>query len=111
MTGFDAAAVAAELDAKASELRRKIGRLTAPVEEGSTIGFGKRIGDGTTQAIQQMEDAGSAQLLAETLEQVQRAQAKLAEGSYGRCDVCGAAIDPDRLDFRPWSTTCMEHAR
>ena len=101
---------AAELAAKASELRRTIGRLTAPVEEGSTIGFGKRIGDGTTQAIQQLTDAGSAQRLADTLDQVVRAQAKLADGTYGRCDVCDEPIDPERLEFRPWSPTCVRHA-
>lgn len=103
--------VAAELDAKQAELRARIDRLTAPVEGGATIGFGKRIGDGTIQAIQQFTDAGSAQVLADTLDQVERARAKLAAGTWGRCDVCDIAIDPDRLEFRPWSTTCVEHAR
>lgn len=110
MDTFDSTAIAAELDTKEAELRAKIGRLTVPVEEGSTIGFGKRIGDGTLQAIQQMENVGSAQLLAETLDQVMRAKTKLAEGTWGRCDVCEAEIDPGRLDFRPWSTTCVDHA-
>ncbi len=102
--------VAEELAAKHAELRAKIARLTAPVADGATIGFGKRIGDGTIQAVQQFTDAGSAQVLADTLDQVERAQAKLADGTWGRCDVCGGAIDPDRLEFRPWSATCVEHA-
>lgn len=106
--GPDDAAV--DLADKEADLRRKLGVLTAPVEEGSTIGFGKRIGDGTTQAIQQMADASTAQLLAETLDAVLQAQAKLVAGTWGFCDVCGLAIDPDRLEFRPWSTTCVEHA-
>ncbi len=99
--------VAAELAAKADELRAQIARLTAPAPDQGTIGFGKRIGDGTTQAIQQLADAGAAALLQSTLDQVVRAQAKLADGTWGACDGCGGAIDPDRLDLRPWSTTCV----
>lgn len=110
MTDYGPENAAVDLAEREAELRRKLARLTAPVEEGSTIGFGKRIGDGTIQAIQQMEDAGSAQVIADTLDEVLRAQARLGDGTWGRCEVCGIAIDPDRLEFRPWSTTCIDHA-
>ena len=110
MTNLDLAEMRAELDAKEADLRRSIDRLTAPVSDGATIGFGKRIGEGTTQAIQQMADASSAQTLHATLDAVLRAKAKLADGTYGQCDVCGEPIDEDRLEFRPWSTCCMKHA-
>ena len=110
MTDYGPDDASVDLADKEAELRRKLDVLTAPVEEGSTIGFGKRIGDGTIQAIQQMADASTAQLVADTLDAVLRAQAKLADGTWGVCDVCGVAIDPDRLEFRPWSTTCVEHA-
>lgn len=99
-----------ELQAKAAVLGAQLAALTKPVEAGSTIGFGKRIGDGTSQAISQMEDASSAQTIARLLEQVERALAKLDEGTYGHCDVCREPIDEDRLDFRPWSVTCVTHA-
>ena len=110
MTNLDLTEMRAELDAKEADLRRSIDRLTAPVSDGATIGFGKRIGEGTTQAIQQMADASSAQTLHATLDAVLRAKAKLADGTYGQCDVCGEPIDEDRLAFRPWSTCCMKHA-
>ena len=110
MTEYGPEDAAVDLADRERELRRKLARLTAPVEDGSTIGFGKRIGDGTTQAIQQMEDAGSAQVIAETLDAVLRARARLDDGTWGRCEVCDEPIDPDRLEFRPWSTTCLEHA-
>lgn len=98
------------LAAKASELRAQIAELTRPPEAGATIGFGKRIGEGTNQAIQQMADASSASTLAQVLDQVERAQAKVAAGSYGRCDVCDGPIGDARLEFRPWSVTCVQHA-
>ena len=110
MTGLDLTQLRAELDAKEAELRRSIERLTAPSGEGATIGFGKRIGEGTTQAIQQLADASSAQALSSTLDAVLRAKAKLDDGTYGTCDVCGQPIDEDRLEFRPWSTRCIDHA-
>lgn len=99
-----------ELDAKETTLRAQLGVLTAPVEANDAIGFGKRIGDGTTQAIQQAADASSAQELHRLLTQVLRAQAKIIEGSYGLCDVCAEDIPDERLEFRPWSTTCVRHA-
>lgn len=100
----------ATLAAKEAELREMLGELTRPVEAGATIGFGKRIGDGTIQAIQQMADASSAKQLSSLLDQVTRARAKIADGSYGRCDVCDQAIAPARLAHRPWSIECVAHA-
>ncbi|WP_203566489.1 TraR/DksA family transcriptional regulator [Aestuariimicrobium ganziense] len=110
MTVPDLAEVSAELDAKAAQLRAELARLTTPVDSDTTIGFGKRIGDGTTQAIGQMEDASVAQNAQTVLDQVNRARHKLIEGSYGRCDVCDRPIGEARLEFRPWSTTCVDHA-
>ncbi|MEL4356920.1 MULTISPECIES: TraR/DksA family transcriptional regulator [unclassified Luteococcus] len=107
---FTESTARAELSAKATELRAQIAELTRPVEGGATIGFGKRIGEGTTQAIQQMADASTAHTLAEVLDQVERAQAKLDQGTYGRCDDCQGPIGEARLEFRPWSTRCVEHA-
>jgi RNA polymerase-binding transcription factor DksA len=41
---------------------------------------------------------------------VARAQVKLGEGSYGRCDACGEPIAPARLEARPWAVRCITHA-
>jgi DnaK suppressor protein len=44
------------------------------------------------------------------LAEVDAAVDRLAAGTYGRCDACGGAIDPARLEARPTATTCVEHA-
>ena len=41
------------------------------------------------------------------LEQVDAALARLDEGTYGVCAVCGEAIPPERLEVRPTATTCV----
>lgn len=102
--------IAAELATKEAELQARISELTRPVVADETIGFGKRIGDGTTQAIQQMADTSTAESLQRTLNEVRDARARLEAGSYGRCTVCGREIPAGRLEFRPWAATCVEHA-
>jgi DnaK suppressor protein len=41
------------------------------------------------------------------LADVRRARAKLEEGTYGRCDGCGAAIPQGRLEALPWAVRCV----
>lgn len=110
MDNIDPALVAEALDTKADELRARIEELTRPPESGATIGFGKRIGDGTIQAVQQLADSSTAESLQRTLNEVVDARARLEAGEYGRCVVCGEPIPAARLEFRPWAATCVQHA-
>ncbi|TAL48836.1 hypothetical protein EPN83_03540 [Patescibacteria group bacterium] len=41
--------------------------------------------------------------------EVKRALDRLEKGTYGKCEVCGRAIEPDRLEANPAATTCKEH--
>lgn len=34
----------------------------------------------------------------------------IANGTYGECDVCGEAIQQQRLQAVPYATLCMDHA-
>ena len=45
-----------------------------------------------------------------TLADVDRALAKVAEGTYGTCDVCGKPIGEGRLEALPWAVLCVEDA-
>jgi DnaK suppressor protein len=40
--------------------------------------------------------------------QIDRALSKLADGSYGKCEDCGATISPKRLEARPFALFCIE---
>lgn len=44
------------------------------------------------------------------LNKVDRALERVAAGTYGICESCGAAIPVERLDVLPYSTLCVECA-
>ncbi len=106
----DRDAVAGHLRAQRERLAAEIERLTAPPESGATVSFGKRVGDGTTEAVERISTTATARSLAASLGEVDRALAKLDDGTYGTCDGCGAAISPARLEARPAAAVCIECA-
>jgi DnaK suppressor protein len=99
------------LRARLEEIEARLAELAKPPEAGAGIGFGKRIGDGTNEAISRRNDIGVGNSLLVTQEKLERALAKLAEGSYGTCDRCGAPIAPARLEAVPESVLCIDCAR
>ena len=44
----------------------------------------------------------------ETLEQVEDALKRVADGTYGKCVECGLPIDEKRLEAIPWTPYCLE---
>jgi DnaK suppressor protein len=99
------------LRAHLEEVQSRIAELAKPPEPGAGIGFGKRIGDGTNEAISRRNEIGVGNSLLVTEEKLERALAKLEEGSYGRCDSCGGPIAPRRLAAAPESVLCIDCAR
>lgn len=76
----------------------------------ASVSFGKRVGDGTTEAVERLNRVGTARELEAMLRDVERALRKLEEGTYGICDRCGKLIPEVRLDARPWSVLCVDCA-
>ena len=97
------------LAAKRALLEGQLQELHQLPEPGS-IGFGKRVGEGTSYAVERIAAVSAEEKLQTMLSEVKRAQEKLAEGTYGRCDECGDEIAPGRLEARPWATRCVQHA-
>lgn len=75
--------------------------------ESSNLSFGKRIGDGTTYAIERMTGAYQARTLYATVTEIDLALARLDEGVYGRCTACGQVIPAGRLAALPWAALCV----
>src|SRR5438105_9492939 len=106
----DLPAMRAQLEARRDSTRARIAALTKRPERGSGLGFGKRIGDGTTEAVSRLTDIGVGQSLEQTLARTERALRKLDEGTYGICDHCGEAISPGRMRALPDGVLCLKCA-
>ena len=65
----------------------------------ATVTFDRELGEGLEEGAQQ------------TLAQIDRALARLDEGTYGSCERCGNPIAEDRLRARPWATLCIDDQR
>ncbi len=96
--------------ARRAELAAQLAALTAPPDETAVVSFGKRVGDGTTEAVERISSTLTARSLAASLADVDRALEKLAAGTYGICDVCGEPIPAERLEARPFTSRCVRHA-
>ena len=93
------------------ELRERVDALSEPPELGASQGFGKRIGDGTIEAVSRFNEIGVGTSLETGLERTERALAKLDEGTYGRCDNCGQPIAEKRLRAMPDVVLCIDCAK
>ncbi|MEA2318535.1 MAG: DnaK suppressor protein [Solirubrobacteraceae bacterium] len=107
----DLEAVERALRARLAELREPLARLSRPVERGAGLQFGKRIGDGTTEAVSRLTDVGVGGRLEVSEQRVVRALEKLEQGTYGVCDACGRPIAGARLAAAPESVLCIDCAR
>ena len=99
-----------ELRAKRAEVEAELDLLIQPQADAGGISFGKRVGDGTSIAVERITQVAAHDGLQVLLAEIDRAEAKVAEGSYGTCDTCGEQIAPGRLEARFWSTHCVDCA-
>ena len=97
------------VDRKA-ELEVELGRLTAPPTTGAAVSFGKRVGDGTTEAVERLSTTATARSITRSIEDIDRALIKIDDGTYGKCDACGNDIGVARLDALPAASRCVECA-
>lgn len=108
---MDSALIRRDLQARLAALDKELGVLTAvPRDPVAPVSFGKRVGDGTSEAVDRLSKVGAAKELAAMRVDVVRALGKLEEGTYGLCDRCGATIPNARLEARPASVLCVRCA-
>jgi DnaK suppressor protein len=86
-----------------------------PMEEdaGELAGRGgdNHLGDMASVTFERELDEGLEEGAQQTLEQVERALAKVDEGTYGICERCGREIGEERLRARPWALLCIDDQR
>jgi DnaK suppressor protein len=63
--------------------------------------------EGATIAFERSQVGALLRQVTDHLEQVDAALARLEEGTYGVCVVCGRPIPSERLEVRPSAATCV----
>jgi len=112
VTTVDLEEVQRALETERDTLRAEIGEITAtPRDPMASVSFGKRVGEGTSQAVERITQVDAAKHLEAKLRDVERALEKIDDGTYGVCDVGGEPIGQERLEAIPWAVRCVEHAR
>ena len=74
--------------------------------EGS--GAGNHLADDATDIAEQERDLALIGTLQERMREVDRALEHLEAGTYGICEHCGEPIPVERLDVRPFATSCVD---
>lgn len=102
--------VQTQLVRRRQELTSELDRLTEPPTEGAAVSFGKRVGDGTTEAVERLATTATARSIALSIKDIDRALEKIDEDTYGFCDSCGEEIPSARLEARPATSLCVSCA-
>ena len=94
----------AALEDERTELVDQLAELGVGGEE---IEFDENFADSGQVAAEQGETRVLVNQLQDSLNDVQRAIAKLDDGTYGRCERCGAEIGDARLEAMPATRWCI----
>ena len=63
--------------------------------------------EGSTIAFERAQLGALLDSARHTLAEVDSALARVEAGTYGRCEICAAAINPKRLEARPAARACI----
>lgn len=107
MSEPDLERVVRSLEERRERLSDELARLTEPPEQGAGIGFGKRVGDGTSEAVERISTTATAMSIAGSIREIDIALERFENGGYGVCEVCGGPIPAERLEALPATVTCV----
>lgn len=66
------------------------------------------VGDMGLLDLLQDADLNVADIRRQELTQMEEAERKLNEGTYGKCDGCGVEIEEKRMELMPYASYCVE---
>ena len=95
------------LEEERTELRARLDELGLG---GANLTYDSNFADSSQVTAERGEVEALAGQLRETLDDVERALAKLDAGTYGMCEDCGQPIDPLRLEAKPAARYCINCA-
>ena len=72
------------------------------------MGFDEEYADAGTATFERERDLSLVNNLRDLMERIDKALAKMEEGSYGLCDRCGRPIEKLRLKALPYANLCLK---
>ena len=96
----------AHLTHQAEEMQAEADALMLERELGDTQ-FDEESGEGDTIAIERERDLLISSKARDAVDEIDRALARLAEGTYGTCVPAGVRIPYERLEAIPWAEHCV----
>ncbi|HEX3922002.1 MAG TPA: TraR/DksA C4-type zinc finger protein [Streptosporangiaceae bacterium] len=105
------AAARARLDAERASTEARIAALgrdfESIVSSSASAADDEHDPEGSSTAFDRQHVAALLGQAREHLTEIARAEQRLGDGSYGRCERCGQPIGPGRLEARPATATCV----
>ena len=98
------------LRASLEEERGQLQSQLAEFDDDSDLSYDENFADSAQVAGQQGANRALSGQLSENLVEVERALAKIDDGTYGRCERCGREIGEARLEAMPATRYCIDHA-
>jgi RNA polymerase-binding protein DksA len=92
---------------QADELLAEAEALASEREPGDTQ-FDEESGEGDTVSVERERDLALSSAARQTVEEIDRALARIEDGSYGYCVTCGDRIPVARLEVIPWADQCVK---
>ncbi len=93
-------------DRQATELKAEADQLAAEMEPGD-VQFDEESGEGDSIGMERERDLQLAGQARAAIEEIDRALAKVANGTYGTCERCHQPIPKPRLKALPYAALCV----
>jgi len=87
------------------------GSMSEELGELAEGGTDNHLGDTASVMYDRELDEGLEEGAQQTLAEIDAALARIEDGTYGTCEVCGKPIGAERLAAIPWARLCIEDQR
>jgi RNA polymerase-binding transcription factor DksA len=91
--------------------RENPGSISDELGELAEGGTDNHLADTATGMYDRELDEGLEEGARDTLAEIDAALQRIADGTYGTCEVCGKPIGADRLNAIPWTRLCIDDQR
>ncbi len=110
---FRAALLKQKEQLQATIASHDIGGASLTEETGELSGStaDNHLADSASETYERELDEGLEEDATRQLREVEDALARIEDGTYGTCTVCGKEIPEERLEAVPWTKLCIDDAR